>query len=62
MLERTLMSLVVTRCQGRFDQDEAFKASAYEEVVKLQARDPEVTEVWQLICEVSRQGRLGMMC
>eukprot|EP00045_Choanoeca_perplexa_P006266 m.53317 g.53317 ORF g.53317 m.53317 type:complete len:678 (+) comp13550_c0_seq1:17-2050(+) len=43
------------RAKGRFDQDADFKTKAYEEVVKLQAREPEVTEAWQLICEVSRQ-------
>eukprot|EP00730_Choanoeca_flexa_P017643 TRINITY_DN8523_c0_g1_i3.p1 TRINITY_DN8523_c0_g1~~TRINITY_DN8523_c0_g1_i3.p1 ORF type:complete len:704 (+),score=188.27 TRINITY_DN8523_c0_g1_i3:87-2114(+) len=43
------------RAKVRFDEDADFKTRAYEEVVKLQAHEPEVTEAWQLICEVSRK-------
>ncbi|XP_054273289.1 arginine--tRNA ligase, cytoplasmic-like [Macrosteles quadrilineatus] len=39
----------------RFDTDEVFKKRAYESVVKLQAGDPEYTQAWQLICDVSRK-------
>lgn len=39
----------------RFDSDEAFKARAYECVVKLQTFDPEFVKAWQMICDVSRK-------
>lgn len=39
----------------RFDQEEDFKSSAYECVVKLQRYDPEITQAWKLICDISRQ-------
>jgi len=39
----------------RFDDDEAFKARAYECVVKLQRYDPEIIKGWNLICDVSRK-------
>lgn len=41
----------------RFDDDEAFKARAYECVVKLQRYDPEIIKGWNLICDVSRKGK-----
>lgn len=40
----------------RFDTDEAFKKRAYECVVQLQSFNPEYTEAWNLICDVSRKG------
>jgi arginyl-tRNA synthetase len=40
----------------RFDTDESFKKRAYESVVQLQAGNPEFTQAWQLICDVSRRG------
>lgn len=39
----------------RFDQDEEFKETARNEVVKLQAGDPESRHSWQLLCEQSRR-------
>ncbi|CAL7949117.1 unnamed protein product [Xylocopa violacea] len=39
----------------RFDEDEEFKKRAYNCVVKLQAFDPEMTQAWKLICDVSRK-------
>uniref|UniRef100_A0A183E9P0 Probable arginine--tRNA ligase, cytoplasmic n=1 Tax=Gongylonema pulchrum TaxID=637853 RepID=A0A183E9P0_9BILA len=39
----------------RFDSDEAFKARAYDCVVKLQNYDPDFVKAWQLICDVSRK-------
>lgn len=40
----------------KFDEDEKFKARAYECVVKLQRFEPEYVKAWQLICDVSRKG------
>lgn len=39
----------------RFDEDEAFKARAYECVVKLQRYDPDIIKGWKLICDASRK-------
>lgn len=39
----------------RFDEDEAFKARAYQCVVQLQRYDPEIIAGWKLICDVSRR-------
>jgi hypothetical protein len=44
--------------QTRFSEDEDFKKRAYEEVVKLQSKDPDVIPAWELICDVSRRGAL----
>uniref|UniRef100_A0A1L8DRZ3 Probable arginine--tRNA ligase, cytoplasmic n=1 Tax=Nyssomyia neivai TaxID=330878 RepID=A0A1L8DRZ3_9DIPT len=41
--------------KGRFDSDEAFKARAYQCVVKLQAGEKEIIKAWQDICDVSRK-------
>uniref|UniRef100_A0A914Y0B4 Probable arginine--tRNA ligase, cytoplasmic n=1 Tax=Panagrolaimus superbus TaxID=310955 RepID=A0A914Y0B4_9BILA len=38
----------------RFDEDETFKARAYDRVVKLQNHDPEIIKAWKMICDVSR--------
>uniref|UniRef100_A0AC35GPS9 Arginine--tRNA ligase n=1 Tax=Panagrolaimus sp. PS1159 TaxID=55785 RepID=A0AC35GPS9_9BILA len=38
----------------RFDEDEAFKARAYDRVVKLQSHDAEIIKAWKMICDVSR--------
>jgi arginyl-tRNA synthetase len=40
----------------RFDNDKDFKQRAYANVVLLQNGDAQVTKVWKLICDVSRQG------
>lgn len=39
----------------RFDEDETFKETARQEVVKLQASEPESIHAWQLLCEQSRR-------
>ncbi|RWS24551.1 arginine--tRNA ligase: cytoplasmic-like isoform X2 [Leptotrombidium deliense] len=39
----------------RFDSDEDFKKRAYECVVKLQAKEPEMFKAWQEICDISRK-------
>ncbi|EJW87749.1 hypothetical protein WUBG_01338 [Wuchereria bancrofti] len=39
----------------RFDEDEAFKARAYQCVTKLQSFDPDFVKAWQMICDVSRK-------
>ncbi|KAF7282436.1 hypothetical protein GWI33_002666 [Rhynchophorus ferrugineus] len=39
----------------RFDDDEEFKKRAYASVVKLQSFEPEHTQAWNLICDVSRK-------
>ncbi|XP_058971454.2 arginine--tRNA ligase, cytoplasmic-like [Pocillopora verrucosa] len=39
----------------RFDEDEAFKKVAYQRVVELQGREPDVTKAWNLICDESRK-------
>ncbi|XP_002735133.1 arginine--tRNA ligase, cytoplasmic-like [Saccoglossus kowalevskii] len=39
----------------RFDNEEEFKKRAYSLVVKLQAKEPDITKAWNLICDVSRR-------
>ncbi|XP_048193302.1 arginine--tRNA ligase, cytoplasmic [Perognathus longimembris pacificus] len=39
----------------RFDGEEDFKKRAYQCVVLLQSKDPDILKAWQLICDVSRQ-------
>ncbi|KAM3724908.1 putative arginine--tRNA ligase, cytoplasmic [Dirofilaria immitis] len=39
----------------RFDEDEAFKARAYQCVIKLQSFDPDFVKAWEMICDVSRK-------
>lgn len=41
----------------RFDEDEGFKKRGYQCVVKLQSKEPDFIKAWNLICDVSRQGR-----
>lgn len=41
----------------RFDKDQEFKKRAYSNVVMLQGGDPDVHQAWNLICDVSRQGK-----
>lgn len=45
----------------RFDEDEAFKKRAYACVVLLQSFDPDITKAWQMICDVSRKGKHGIV-
>ncbi|XP_036169399.1 arginine--tRNA ligase, cytoplasmic isoform X3 [Myotis myotis] len=40
----------------RFDTEEEFKKRAYQCVVLLQSKDPDIIKGWKLICDVSRQG------
>ncbi|XP_003782010.1 arginine--tRNA ligase, cytoplasmic [Otolemur garnettii] len=39
----------------RFDTEEEFKKRAYQCVVLLQGRNPDIIKAWKLICDVSRQ-------
>lgn len=39
----------------RFDEDEVFKKRAYQCVVCLQSKEPDIIKGWNLICDVSRQ-------
>ncbi len=40
----------------RFDTDEEFKKRAYDSVVKLQSKNPDYIQAWNLICDASRKG------
>jgi arginyl-tRNA synthetase len=42
------------KAKQRFDEDEAFKETARQAVVKLQSGDAESIKAWQLLCEQSR--------
>lgn len=44
--------------KARFDSDAEFKKRAYACVVKLQAFEPDYYKAWQLICDVSRKGKI----
>jgi arginyl-tRNA synthetase len=52
-----LGDLVVLYKQAKqqFDRDAEFQAAARTEVVKLQAKDPESIQAWQLLCNQSRR-------
>lgn len=39
----------------RFDEEEPFKKEAYAAVVKLQSKEPDMIQAWQLICNISRK-------
>ena len=43
------------QAKARFDADEAFQATAREEVVKLQGGDPVSLQAWKLLCDQSRR-------
>ena len=43
------------QAKARFDDDEAFQATAREEVVKLQGGDPMSLKAWRLLCDQSRR-------
>lgn len=43
------------QAKRRFDEDETFKETARQEVVKLQAGAPDTTRAWKLLCEQSRR-------
>lgn len=45
----------------RFDNDEEFKKRAYEAVVKLQNYEDSHIKAWNLICDVSRIGKISLM-
>lgn len=38
----------------KFDEDEAFKKRAHQEVIRLQAREEETLHAWERICAISR--------
>ena len=40
----------------RFDDDEEFKKRAYQRVVMLQSKEPDIVRAWELICNESRKG------
>lgn len=42
----------------RFDEDEDFKKRAYKCVVQLQNHEPDFLKAWNLICDVSRKGKI----
>lgn len=39
----------------RFDEEPEFKKKAYETTVRLQSKEPEMIQAWQLICDISRK-------
>jgi len=43
------------KAKKRFDEDETFKKNARQAVVKLQARDPQVLESWERVCQLSKR-------
>lgn len=45
----------------RFDEDADFKKRAYEGVVKLQARESDYFKAWQMICDVSKNGKFKFL-
>jgi len=47
--------LLYKKAKQRFDEDAEFQAAARKEVVKLQAKDPDTIEAWNLLCDQSRR-------
>ncbi len=43
------------QAKKRFDEDETFKESARQAVVKLQAGEPEILEAWERVCQLSKR-------
>jgi arginyl-tRNA synthetase len=43
------------KAKQRFDEDPEFQTAARQEVVKLQARDPDTIKAWNLLCDQSRR-------
>jgi len=43
------------QAKKRFDEDETFKETARQSVVKLQAGDPEILAAWERVCELSKR-------
>jgi arginyl-tRNA synthetase len=43
------------KAKKRFDEDAEFQEAARNEVVKLQAKDPQSIKAWQLLCDQSRR-------
>ncbi|WP_366944856.1 arginine--tRNA ligase, partial [Chamaesiphon sp. GL140_3_metabinner_50] len=43
------------RAKQRFDEDPQFQEAARQEVVKLQAKDPDTIKAWNLLCDQSRR-------
>jgi len=40
--------------RGQFENEEAFKQKAHQELVALQAKEPSATHAWNVICTISR--------
>uniref|UniRef100_A0A2I3H0Z6 Arginine--tRNA ligase, cytoplasmic n=1 Tax=Nomascus leucogenys TaxID=61853 RepID=A0A2I3H0Z6_NOMLE len=49
------LQLFYKESKKRFDTEEEFKKRAYQCVVLLQGKNPDITKAWKLICDVSRQ-------
>ncbi|MGD1898364.1 MAG: arginine--tRNA ligase [Phormidesmis sp.] len=43
------------KAKKRFDEDETFKETARQAVVKLQAGDPDVLDAWERVCQLSKR-------
>lgn len=48
------LTVIYKESKKRFDNDEAFKTLSRNNVVKLQAGDPDCRAIWQLLCDISR--------
>ena len=48
------LTVIYKASKKRFDEDETFKLTSRNNVVKLQAGDPACTAIWQLLCQISR--------
>jgi hypothetical protein len=53
-----LSCAITQESKVRFDEDAGFKKRAYAAVVELQNYDPDCIKAWNLICDVSRAGKL----
>lgn len=52
----TFFFFLTQESKKRFDTEEEFKKRAYQSVVLLQSKSPDIIKAWKLICDVSRQG------
>ena len=55
------LTFLLQESKKRFDDDEAFKKVAYEKVVELQGGKSDVRKAWNLICDVSRKGKISFV-
>lgn len=60
LLPSVSSSSLTKESKKRFDEEEDFKKRAYQCVVRLQSKEPDFIKAWNLICDVSRRGRLHM--